>query len=275
MTLVAGLDVGGTKVEGCIIDPESGAVHAAERIETRVERGGAAVLDDCVALVERLRGGANLDSVGVGICEFVDLDGRVRSGYSVDWRDLEIARAFAPLAPVTVESDVRAAALAEARFGAGRSCVAPWMYVTVGTGVSFCLVVEGRPFAGARGNALVVGAPPVERQASGRAVERLSGHARATEALADPACSSLVREAACALGTALAALVNALDPALVVIGGGLGLVRDYRERAVMQMRAQIEAETTRSVPVVPAELGPRAGALGAAVAAHDRAGVAA
>jgi glucokinase len=268
VTLVAGLDVGGTKVEGCIVDPQAGTVHGRERIATLAERGGAAVLDDCVALVERLRGEARLDLVGVGLCEFVDLDGGVRSAYTVDWRDLDIAGAFSEIAPVRVESDVRAAALAEARFGAGRSCARPWLYLTVGTGISGCFVLEGRPFAGARGNALVIGAPPVERQAGGRALERQSGHARAADVLADPACRDLVDAATRALGAALAALVNALDPALVVVGGGLGLVDDYRDRAVAEMRPLVDAAATRAVPVVPAELGTLAGPPGAALAAH-------
>lgn len=267
MTLVAGVDVGGTKVEACVADPETGAVHARERIATRLERGGATVLEDCVSLVERVRKGAPLAAVGLGICELVGLDGRVRSADTVDWRDLDVAGAFRDIAPARVESDVRAAAAAEARFGAGCGFREPWLYVTVGTGISYCLVIDGHPFAGARGHALVVGAPPVEHLASGRALEAQSHHARAESVLADPACAPLVERATRALGTALAMLANALDPGLVVVGGGLGLVDDYRERAIAFMRPQIESEETRAVPVVAAELGPLAGPLGAAVVA--------
>jgi glucokinase len=267
VTLVAGVDVGGTKVEACIADPVTGAVHARERIATRVERGGASVLEDCVLLVGRLCRGVAVAAVGVGICELVDLHGRVRSADAIDWRDLDVGRAFRAVAPVRLESDVRAAALAEARFGAGRRRREPWLYVTVGTGVSFCLVVDGRPYAGAHGHALVVGAPPVERLASGRALERQSKRASATDVLADPACSPIVERGASALGNALAMLANALDPALIVVGGGLGLVDHYRDRAAAIMRPQIEADDARDVPVVAAALGPLAGPLGAAVAA--------
>ena len=71
--------------------------------------------------------------------------------------------------------------------------------------------------------------------------------------------------AAAELGIALAVLANALDPALIVVGGGLGLVTDYREAAVEVMRPAIEAEATRLVPVIPAALGEQAGSIGAAL----------
>jgi hypothetical protein len=52
-----------------------------------------------------------------------------------------------------------------------------------------------------------------------------------------------------------------------VIGGGLGMVDSYRERAISAMRPLIFADNTRDLPVVPAELGVDAGVIGAALAA--------
>jgi glucokinase len=76
-----------------------------------------------------------------------------------------------------------------------------------------------------------------------------------------------VAAAAAALGAGLAWLVNALDPGIVVIGGGLGLVDRYRELAVDAMRPMIFAHNTRELRVVPAQLGADAGLIGAALAA--------
>ena len=91
----------------------------------------------------------------------------------VDWRDLDPPAAIdAPR--VVVESDLRAAALAEARFGAGAG-VSPFLFVIVGTGASVCLVLDGSPYAGAHGEAITLGAPPVEGVASGPALARAAG----------------------------------------------------------------------------------------------------
>ena len=74
-------------------------------------------------------------------------------------------------------------------------------------------------------------------------------------------------EATEALGAAIAGLVNALDPEAVVIGGGLGLVRGYREAAVAAARRLIWAEDVRGLPIIPADLGADGAMLGAALAA--------
>ena len=65
----------------------------------------------------------------------------------------------------------------------------------------------------------------------------------------------------------LAALVNALDPGAVVIGGGLGLDAGYRARVDQAMRAAVYDPEARDLPVVPAALGADAPVIGAALAA--------
>ena len=89
--------------------------------------------------------GAGKLPVGLGLCELVDLDGRPASADTIEWRGLDLAAAIeAPR--VVLESDVRAAALAEAAFGAGAGR-SPFLFAIVGTGASVCLVVDGRPYA--------------------------------------------------------------------------------------------------------------------------------
>jgi glucokinase len=262
---VVGIDVGGSKIAAAIVDVNRGTVLRELRSPTPVNAGGAAVLDDCVALARELvPDGAR--AVGIGLCEFVDRTGRPTSAYTVDWRGVDVARAFGETAHVRLESDVRAAALAEARFGAARR-FASFVYLVVGTGVSHCLVLDGRPYEGARGNAIVVGAPPVERNAGGLALARRAGIDSAEQVLSDSIHASLVDAAADELGLALAALVNALDPDAVVVGGGLGLADRYRERVAAAARAAIEHDATRVLPIIAATLGPQSGVIGAALVA--------
>jgi glucokinase len=260
-----GIDVGGTKIAAGVVDTSSGAVLDHRRILTRPERGGAAVLADCTALAAELGGGRL--PVGIALCELVDLEGRPASGDTVDWRGLDVEAALG--APsVVVESDARAAALAEARFGAGVE-VSPFLHVVVGTGASACLVIDGRPYAGAHGEALVLGAPPVEVTASGPALARAAGLERAEDVLADPANAATLDDAAAALGGVLATLANALDPALVVLGGGLGTAPAFRERVARALRERLAYPRDPPLPVVGSFLGVDGGAVGAALLAAD------
>ena len=241
------------------------------RVATRPERGGAAVLADCVDLARRLSAGEpNARTpvpVGVGICELVSSDGEVTSAATLDWRGVDLTTALG--VPVVVESDVRAAAIGEARLGAGRGC-SSFVYVSVGTGVAFSLMIAGAPYLGSSGNALILGSPPVEATASGAALSRLAGTSSAEEAFERASAAQLVRQGAQDLGRALAWLVNALDPEVLVVGGGLGLREDYREAAVTEMRRGIEVTESKRLRVVPAELGVDAGAVGMALLAAER-----
>lgn len=269
MTRAIGIDIGGTKIAAGMVDTATGTCEARFERVTRPERDAAVVLGECVAMARRLAGGEAGVPVGVGVCELVDRNGHTQSAQTLDWRAIDVAGAFRDIGPAVVQSDVRAAAVAEARFGGGRG-IRELLFLTVGTGISSCLVLEGRAYEGARGNAICFGAPPVENAASGLALAAAGGRAWAEEVLADPALDGVVETAAAALGAGLAWLVNALDPGGVVIGGGLGLVDRYRELAVAAMRPMIFAENTREVPVVPAELGADAGVIGAALAAVSR-----
>jgi predicted NBD/HSP70 family sugar kinase len=266
VTVALGLDVGGTKIAAAQIDVATGAILAARRIPTAPQRGPAAVLDDCRALAAEVAAGAEIAAVGLAVCELVDPAGRLRSADTVDWRDADLASAFAAIAPTRVESDVRAAALAEARHGAGRG-EPDFLYVSVGSGISHCLMVGGRPRAGVRGSALGTGAPLVERWSGGLALARRSGHRSAEEALADPAAAGIVADAAERLGIALAALVNGLDPGALIVGGGLGLHAGYRAQVTAALRAAIYDPAARELPVLPAGLGADAAVIGAALAA--------
>lgn len=262
MAHAIGIDVGGTSCRAGLVDLASGRIETWAERPTDAQRGGAAVLADVAELARSVAAERSVP-IGIGLCELVDREGRPASGLTVDWRGLDLDTAFA--GTVRLESDVRAAARAESRFGAGRG-VGHFMYVTVGTGVSYALLVDGVPFLGAHGEAIVVGAPPVELIASGRALAAASG-ATGEAVFADPAHAAVVESAARKLGEAVAALVNALDPEVVAFGGGLGMRDDYRSRAVAAALPLLDRDPARIPRFVAAETGTHAGVIGAALSA--------
>lgn len=264
--LCVGIDVGATKVAAGLVDAVSGEVLDRRRVATA--RDGLTVLQDCVGLAEELHR-PGVQRLGVALCELVRPDGTIASSVTVDWAGLDVAAAFSRLAPAVVESDVRAAALAEARFGAGRGQES-MLYVNVGSGVSHAMVVDGRPLVGARGNAIITGAPPVEAWSSGLALARVAGVSTAEEVLGDPTHAGVVAQAASRLGQTLATLVNALDPALVVLAGGLGSVSGYREMVAEAARPLVYAEETRELEILPAATRADGPLIGAALVAAER-----
>ena len=264
MTTIVGIDAGGTKLAAGRVAIETGTV--TDRIErpTDAGRGGAAVLADIAVLARELC--TDAVAVGIGIPEMVDGDGQVRSAANWDWRALDLATPFEGLPPARIVSDVHAAALAEARFGAGRS-QASFLYVSIGTGISTSFVLDGAPWPGHDGRAILLGAPLVEDRASGPAIAHAAGTSTAEEAFADPSCDPVIASAADALGLDLARAVHLLDPAAVVLGGGLGLNDRYRALVTAAIERCIDRTYANLPAVVPAELGENAGIVGAALSA--------
>jgi glucokinase len=293
-TVAVGIDVGGTKIAGGVVCFPEAVVRDRDLVPTRPERGPESVWNDVATLAEELARRASavqrpFAGVGIGVPELVDLEGRVTSGQTIDWRGLSLSERLARLGSVRVEADVRAAALAEAHFGAGLR-FRLFVYISVGTGISSTLVQDGRPFAGARGNALIFASGTLravcphcgatvdtvlEDLASGPALERryrqVAPAARAgaegvlAAAAGDPEAVAIVRAAAGALGNGIAWLVNVLDPEAVVIGGGLGMAGGlYWNLLIDSTRRHIWAENSRMLPIIPAVLGTDAGIIGAA-----------
>jgi glucokinase len=290
-----GLDVGGTKIAAGLVAFPSGAVLARRTIPTLPRRGGETVLNDTLSLAEELKteaGKSNLEllGIGVGVPELVDPEGNITSSQSLDWQGDRVQAAFSSLAPTVVESDVRAGALAEAMFGAGRG-FRLFVYVTVGTGISSTLVQDGRPFAGARGNALIMASSPfamecsscgtslnpiLEEFASGPALVARFNRNRpgkmeqgeevtAAAEEGDPEAVRVVRSAGEALGNSVGFLVNVMDPEAIVVGGGLGSAGGlYWDSFAASTRAHIWAENSRGLPILPAAMGADSGLIGAA-----------
>jgi len=295
-----GLDVGGTKIAAGLVTPD-GKVITRRVIPTLPQRGGEVVLEDALALAASLReegmaAGRNVPAIGVGVGELVDLDGNVASAQTIRWRGLPVRKRFAELAPAVVEADSRAAAFCEARFGAGRNHRI-FLYLTVGTGIGSCLVLDGVPYSGARGSSGTLGSSPLstrctecgaelrpvlEQIASGPAlviqyneltakrVEKAE-EVLAADAAGDRDAAHVVRNAGEALAATLGLMVNMLDPEIVVVGGGLGMAGGlYWESFVASTRRHIWSDTHRDLPIVTAAYGSDAGFVGAAALALQR-----
>ena len=292
-----GLDIGGTKIAAGVMLWPSGEIVQRTIVPTQPKRGGSAVLEDTLALAQRLTewsraDGIKLAGIGAGVAELVDCEGNVTSSCTIHWRGVPVQERLSVIAPATVESDVRAAALGESLFGAGRGSRL-FAYVTVGTGISSCLVQDGQPFKGARGNAITLSSsalttvcthcetkihPVLEEFASGPAIAR-----RYANLFSDPqsafTCEQIFQAASKgdknaagilassgeALGVSVAFLINVVDPEMVIVGGGLGTAGGiYWDAFQKSCREHIFADDSRDLPIVPAKLGADAGVVGAA-----------
>jgi glucokinase len=206
---------------------------------------------------------------------------------------------------VVLDNDVNVGTVAEHRMGAGRGAK-EMLGIFVGTGVGGGLVLDGRLRRGATGLAGEIGhvvvapagrtcgcggrghleayagrasmerrARELEANGSDTVLVELAGAKRMTSsvwakalAASDQVAINLIDEAVGALGRAIAAAILTLDLELVVVGGGLAdrLGPAFVGRVEQAVRSELFTGGS-PVRVVPAELGDRAGAIGAALLA--------
>jgi glucokinase len=158
VTLTIGVDVGGTKVAGGVVDAD-GDVVARVRRDTPAD-DVAKTRDVIVDVVAELAAAHPVEAVGVGAAGWIDASrSTVLFAPNIAWRD-EPLRDYVQTAtglPVIVENDANVAAWAEFRYGAARNADESMVMLTIGTGVGGGIVLDGELFRGSHGIAAELG----------------------------------------------------------------------------------------------------------------------
>lgn len=264
-----GVDVGGTKVA-------AGLVNSAGEITFRVRtpmvaRDAAAGLGAVISAIDSVRSASSSECdriSGIGICAPGPLD--PRTGIVINppnlpcWRNFPLADEITKIykLPVRVDNDGNAAALAEARWGAGRGFRNVFC-ATLGTGIGTGIVFDGHIYHGRTGAAAEGGhntidyrgprcgcgklgciealasGPAMARRASEKIIKEGGGGLILEQAGGDPAritsemvgrayaagdllAKEILQETAMFLTVWLGNIVDLLEPDVIIVGGGAG-----------------------------------------------------
>ena len=286
-----GLDVGGTKLAGVVIDP-SGSVVARVRRPTPVG-DGEAVVQACLETASELlavahSGGLAVGPIAIAMPGTIDktsgvvVDAPVLSMHAVPM--VEIAHRSVGH-PVTVLHDVKAAAFGELVAGAGIG-QADVAYLNLGTGVSIAFVFGWKVHQGSTGTAGEIGhvvAVPdglpcncgrrgcLETVASGPAIARAAGQADGRlESVAEAARAgderavTALADAAGHIGRVLGDFMMVMDVGTLMVGGGVSAVGPLLLAPLQASLDRQLEDVFESVTVVAAALGGDSGVIGAA-----------
>ncbi len=155
--LTIGVDIGGTKVLGGVVD-EAGTILAQARRDTPAD-DTSRTLDYIVEVVEELAAGPaaaghELIGVGIGAAGWInEKRSEVLFAPNLAWRNEPLRDQLAARLryPVVVENDANAAAWAEFRFGAAQAAAGSSVLLTIGTGIGGGIVIGGQLIRGAFG----------------------------------------------------------------------------------------------------------------------------
>ena len=238
--------------------------HATDR-----EGGREWMLDKIASIVERWNSRYRFDCGGIGFGGPVDFERQrvIQSTHVPGWSDFDLPAYMANLlrfVPV-MDNDANAGALGEALYGAGRG-YRPLFYMTLSTGIGGGLIVNDTVYRGADSYAGEIGHLTIrpsgpeclcgsrgclERMCCGLWLERDHGRP-ASELLRDPA---FVERYVVDLALGLKAAIILLNPARIVIGGGISKAGDRLFIPLRrELRRQITAWSRARIDVVPAQL---------------------
>jgi fructokinase len=248
-----GIDLGGTKIEGVVLDASApDRAVARVRVSTESERGYDHIVGRVRTVVERLEaatGIARAPAIGIGTPGAIEpASGRLKNSNTTCLNGQPLGEDLTAALGVETRlaNDANCFALAEATLGAARDRDVV-VGLILGTGVGSGIVVRGQVLEGLHGIAGEWGHNPlrgestpcycgrsgcVETAISGPSLERfhaaLGGeHVPLGEIVerarrGDPAGVATVNRLTSAFGEAIAAVINILDPDAIVIGGGVG-----------------------------------------------------
>ncbi|GAB3136313.1 ROK family protein [Microbispora hainanensis] len=272
MTTFVGIDVGGTSVRVLAETPDG----RGELVTAPVAGSYDAFLDQVAGLCAAI---ARPAGVGIGL---PGTSGESRPMFvpALPWlegralrEDLEARLG----APVRLGLDGHLTLLAEAAEGAAKG-VRSAVLLAVGTGIGGALLIDGRIWRGVHGSAgswgwLPADVPndplhgPFEQAASGSSLRDGPALVAAARAGDERARAALDAYAA-RLARGVAAVASTIDPEIILIGGGLADAMDVLGPPLQRHVARFASPDGRRVPVRPAALGSRAGAVGALLIAR-------
>ncbi len=305
-----GLDLGGTYVKWVVVE-RSGVgwrTLIRDRAATRLVADPDLVPTAVTAQLTEIALAAHgpwgpIASVGIGVPGLYDsATGRTVFLVNVPgpWEGFAVAEPVARAVgvPVALINDARAFGLAELRLGAGRGA-STMVGLTLGTGVGGMIAIDGQVHQGHDGTAGEIGHQTIdpdgpwcgcgnrgclEAYARADQIAAAAGTATVEEAVAratagDAQAADGIAQAARYLGIGIANAITLVSPDRVVIGGGVAAAGDLLLEPIRaELRRRVRTTALGQVEVVTAELGPWAGAIGAAIhgaespVRHGRAG---
>jgi len=286
-----GVDLGGTKVEVCLVD-ETRTILARKRRPSEPGLGGEQVIRNILELIGETAGPARYEAVGMGT------PGTYRTK-----EDIMFGAPHTPLyekpglvsllgskltVPLIVENDANCLALAEF-FAQCHGRYSTVMAVILGTGMGSGLILGNRLHRGPNGNAGEIGHTSIdingrvcecgrkgcgEAYLSGPSLSRryaeLSGESLTPDKIleryeqGEPHARRVFDDSFRIMGELFANCVNALDLEAVVLGGGVSNIPLWYEHVPPIMNRSLFGIPGRTIPILKAALGDSAGVLGAA-----------
>ncbi len=300
-----GIDLGGTKIEGVVIESKDNPNALARlRVPTEQEGGYEHIIGQIGKLIDMLKKETGLEPERIGMGTPGTLDPRTRRMKNANTTSLNQKPLGDDLEkklgiPFTLANDANCFAVAEAKFGAAHEAVpnAPVVFgVIMGTGVGGGVVFNGKAISGKQAIAgewghnhlddsggpcycgkvgcveTVISGPALERYYKGLTGESLKLKQIVDRVEQDEAARQTIQRLTHFFGKAISVVINILDPDVIVVGGGVGNTPQLYTDGVESAKKFVfntGIDHLDTIFLQPKLLGDSAGVFGAALLVAD------
>ena len=274
MTKIIGVDIGGTKTSIGIVDIKSGKILKKISIPSKKNANDKKNLDFIISQTLSLAKNTSIKKIGIGVPELINNKGIIRGAYNFKWHNKNLAQYFPKNFLVKVDSDVRCHLRAEKFYGHGKKNN-NFIYVNIGTGLSYSHYKNNRIYSGANGFAIHFASskislydPKNEKKVSLTPEGLYSGNAIMQYLIKTKSTkkkSKYLNNISESLASLIGNLINSVDPGLIVLGGGVVLNNsEFRKLLIRYTRKFIFCDDVKSIKILLSKLKVDTGVIGAA-----------
>ena len=274
MTKIIGVDIGGTKTSIGIVDIKSGKILKKISIPSKKNANDKKNLDFIISQTLSLAKNTSIKKIGIGVPELINNKGIIRGAYNFKWHNKNLAQYFPKNFLVKVDSDVRCHLRAEKFYGHGKKNN-NFIYVNIGTGLSYSHYKNNRIYSGANGFAIHFASskislydPKNEKKVSLTPEGLYSGNAIMQYLIKTKSTkkkSKYLNNISESLASLIGNLINSVDPGLIVLGGGVVLNNaEFRKLLIRHTRKFIFCDDVKSIKILLSKLKVDTGVIGAA-----------
>ena len=267
-----GVDIGGTKTAIGIIDYQTGKISKKLIFPSKSFKNDSKNLNFIIEKTLVLSNANRINHIGIGVPELINNKGVIKGNYNFNWSNINLATYFPKNIKVLVDSDVRCHLRAEKYFGVARN-YKNFAYINIGTGLSYAQFKENDIYSGANGYAIHFASSKIslydwkknkkislipEDYYSGKELVKILNIKNTQKK------NRIMKNVAESLATIIGSLINTIDPAKIVLGGGVVIHNAYFTKILISnIRKYILADEVKKINIVTSKLKDNTGLLGA------------
>ena len=268
-----GIDIGGTKTSIGIIDNKTGKISSKIIIPSKKYKNDNKNLNTIIEHVLTISNKNNIKYIGIGVPELINNKGIVKGNYNFNWHNINLVNYFPKNLKVSVDSDVRCHLRAEKYFGIAKN-FKNFIYVNIGTGLSYAHYKDNKIHYGANGYAIHFASSKInlfdwknnkkislipEDFYSGKAIlevmkknKNINKQKKALDSIAN------------SLASLIGSLINTIDPENIILGGGVVINNLYFKKMLIKyIKDYILADEVKKIKILTSKLKENTGLLGA------------